>query len=819
MTRTDIESYISGKGLRVWSKKYDEIRVDCPFCDPPDAKGHLYISVDGLFMCHRCSASGNFYQFQERLGDRPSSKYQPQWSNTINRILEDATRFYSDQLTTEIRHYLNNRLISDDAIGKCRLGYAGGSGLKNHLADKCHTTQQMNNAGLIRDDGSEYFRRNIVIPYMSHGKITLLRGRTNPFSDSKKAYFPLPNTEVQLYNRDVLCRDHDAIIITEGEFDCIVLSQHGYAAVGVPGANIFSEDWSPMFDRVGNIYCCFDGDEKGRQGAMRVAHILGPMTLIVEMPEGQDVTDFFVSGKNAIEFQALLDRAKNLLDIEIDSVAALPENLRLSKLSDIIPMLTGLPPIESRHYRSVLSNKLGVGMKVIDAGLIQHRKALEKAAAQTEPDKKEVFTDDEKARAQKLLEDPRLLERLLDDLEAIGCIGEDDNKLIVCLTLVSRVLDEPISLIVKGESSGRKSHIVEKVAQFFPREEILDFTTISPKALFHRQEPLSHKALIVYERPGGEDADYSIRSLQSEKKLKISITVKNPATGDFEAHDKEIPGPVAYIETTTQTHIHLENETRCFEIFIDESEEQTKRIHRSQREAYSGHTGHELPDLRVWHAAQTLLMPKPVFIPYIDHIRFPTKPLRVRRDFPRFLSLIAVSAILHQYQRKKQTIDGLEYVVADLADYGVAYTLADSILRQTVKSLTPKAEELIRFIATYVEDDPAALYTLAEIAGTIGWKKETVKKHHKNCVSEGLVECVEGRQGVAHKFSFVRLPAENSGLLISPEELKRLITESQMNPVRPGQKGTVRVNPINDSSLTSPETPDQPEAGGRNENA
>ncbi len=178
-----------------------------------------------------------------------------------------------------------------------------------------------------------------------------------------------------------------------------------------------------------------------------------------------------------------------------------------------------------------------------------------------------------------------------------------------------------------------------------------------------------------------------------------------------------------------------------------------------------------------------------------------------------------MSAILHQFQREKQTIEGTEYVVADMADYGIAYSLADSILRQTIKSLTPKAEELIRFIAGYVEGKRDVDYTLTDIAGGIGWKKNAVKKHHKNCVSEGLVECVEGRQGVLHKFRFVRLPDENTSLLIPPDELKRLMTDDQANPVRPGQNGMARVNPINDGSLTPPETPDQPETGERNENA
>jgi len=67
----------------------------------------------------------------------------------------------------------------------------------------------------------------------------------------------------------------------------------------------------------------------------------------------------------------------------------------------------------------------------------------------------------------------------------------------------------------------------------------------------------------------------------------------------------------------------------------------------------------------------------------------------VRRDFPRFLAFIEVSAILHQCQREKKKIDGADYLVANEDDYAIAYNLASTILQQTIKQISPKAEELV----------------------------------------------------------------------------------------------------------------------------
>ena len=73
--------------------------------------------------------------------------------------------------------------------------------------------------------------------------------------------------------------------------------------------------------------------------------------------------------------------------------------------------------------------------------------------------------------------------------------------------------------------------------------------------------------------------------LQSKQKLKQAVTIKDPVTGQFKAEFMEVEGPIAYLETTTSSKINLENATRSFELHLDESEEQTRRIQAAQRRA------------------------------------------------------------------------------------------------------------------------------------------------------------------------------------------------------------------------------------------
>jgi hypothetical protein len=53
---------------------------------------------------------------------------------------------------------------------------------------------------------------------------------------------------------------------------------------------------------------------------------------------------------------------------------------------------------------------------------------------------------------------------------------------------------------------------VETVSAFFPAGEIYQFTRLTANVSFYTKKNFSHKMLIIMERAGSEDSDYSIRS-------------------------------------------------------------------------------------------------------------------------------------------------------------------------------------------------------------------------------------------------------------------------------------------------------------------
>ena len=120
-----------------------------------------------------------------------------------------------------------------------------------------------------------------------------------------------------------------------------------------------------------------------------------------------------------------------------------------------------------------------------------------------------------------LANSPRILDRFAEKLECAGVVGETRAAKLVYLAATSRFLERPVSVAVKGPSSGGKSFTVERTLDFFPPEAYISRTAMSEKALAYSDEPLSHRMLVIYEAAGmaSDFQSYLIRSLLSEGRL------------------------------------------------------------------------------------------------------------------------------------------------------------------------------------------------------------------------------------------------------------------------------------------------------------
>ncbi len=748
----------------------DEVVFDCLFCS--DSSGHLYVNLStGLYHCKKCDTRGNGWTLAKHLGEPVSSHSTP-----VRSILDVAVAFYVGCITDDAHAYLRSRKLSDETIETYRLGLAKG-GLGEHLEAKGFSREERVASGLVDEKGRDFLYRRIVFPYIESGHVTTLRGRTMPGTQGKKV-LGLPGVETRLYCADQL-RSPGKIVVAEGEIDALTLIQAGLSAVGVPGVGILKDAWAAALARHEQVTVAFDGDVPGLEGARRVAERLGVVTRIASLPPDQDVNDLACAGRDIAD---LITQARPFVDIRIDEIEPLDATERVGPLRELIRQVAKLDRLAREHYRGVISDRLDIRKGVIDEEFEEAEKPT-LALVTREDDIPPRMSDAQRADALALLSDPDLDTRVLDALDALGCAGEETNKLMVFLAFTSRKLPDPIATSIKGESSSGKSYLVEAVAGLFPPEDLRIVSALSPKALYHLPESLAHKVLIVFERDGADDSDYAIRNMLSEKRLIFSVVEKNEA-GQMMTVDKTIEGPMAYAETTTRPLLHPENETRSFDLHMDESREQTERIvDAANRVHLAG--GRDIAVQDVFRDAQRLLEVLPVHIPYISLIEFPVEPVRVRRDRGRFLALIQARALLFQRQRERITIGGNEHVLADITDYALAFRLAEDVLANTVRQTSPKLITMWQAAADLTGRDTETEFNRAQLQDTLGWAKNTVDKHARAAVAAGFFKLESSEAGKAHTYRLGRDPEGAAVKLLSPEELQEKMSRTQPTHTHP----------------------------------
>ena len=374
---------------------------------------------------------------------------------------------------------------------------------------------------------------------------------------------------------------------------------------------------------------------------------------------------------------------------------------------------------------------------------LQRERIAKTLTPQEEP---EAMTAEEQAAALDLLRDPRLLERVLTDFEKCGAVGEETNKRVSYLAAVSRLLAKPLAIVVQSSSSAGKSSLMEAVLDFIPEEHREEYTAMTGQALFYMgQKNLKHKILAIAEQQGAEAASYPLKLLQSEGKLNIASTGKDPVSGKLVTHEYAVEGPVMLFLTTTAHEVDEELMNRCLVLAVNEDREQTQAIHQKQREAQTleGLKARTRRNkiVRLHRNAQRLLRPVDVVIECLKERRFPDAMTRTRRDHMKFLTMIQAIALLHQHQREiKTSVEEdvrLEYIEATEADVKLAWELASHVLMRSLDDVQTQTRRLLLLIDKMVTAECERLeierldyrFTRATVRQFTGWGDSQLKKH------------------------------------------------------------------------------------------
>lgn len=383
----------------------------------------------------------------------------------------------------------------------------------------------------------------------------------------------------------------------------------------------------------------------------------------------------------------------------------------------------------------------------------------------------ELSPEDEAA-ALDFLQKPDLLDRIARAYDDAGIVGEQTNLLAAYLACASRKLAKPLAVIIQSTSAAGKSTLMEAVLSFFPPEEQVKYSAMTGQSLYYLGETnLKHKILAIVEEEGAEKASYALKLLQSEGELTIASTGKDPHSGRMETQEYHVEGPVAIVFTTTSIDIDEELMNRCLVLTVDESTEQTERIHQLQREARTieGILAREKRrDIQnLLQNAQRLLRPMRIANPFARHLTFTSGRTRTRRDHEKYLTLIDTIALLHQHQREPIThnLNGreIEMLPVTLDDIEAANRIAPEVLGRSLDEIPPQTRRLLESIKSLVREKMAtekleqrySLFSRRELRDFTGWSQMQIRRHLERLLELEYLTVRGGRNGVALKYELL----------------------------------------------------------------
>ncbi len=766
------------------------------------------------------------------------------------KVLQDAVEYYHRVLLANktAQDYLRKRgIFSAELVDRFRIGYADGS-LKKLLHGE--DLEKAKAVGILADKGREVFAGYLVFPVQDEtGTIVNLYGRlvgdsagpsTGSTSSrqassgrSKPKHRYLKGTNRGVFNGKAM-KVHKEIVVVESIIDCLSMIVMGVPnCVPLYGTGGLTTDHLDLFAKhaTEEIILMMDNDQAGNEAVesiLRRVKRLGVTVSKATLPaKVTDPNDLLQKRGSYLPVERLLEARETLgmgpighsskpiaghegngnghLAIDHDGIRYTARGLRA--VTDTAMRVL----VEARSNGHAHTDKLDLYVSrsrktftghaaramnmqqaKIEEGIRTLMHAIEERRRRELEDKRQEpagykMSVEEHREALAFLKEGKLLDRLNAVIERMGYVGEDANRKLAYLVAVSSKLDSPLSLLVRSSSSAGKSELLEKVVALMPEEDVFFLSRISPQALYYMPpDSLVHKIVIVDEKHGAEEAEYSIRNLQSRKKLSMAVVMKDPSTGKAKTTIFEVLGPIAYMDGSTSTRDNPENENRCFVVYLDESAEQTDRVVRAQNRAKTLKGKKTLQGLdeevRTAKNAVRLLDPLRVTIPFMDKVTFPTEYLRARRDNLRFLNLIETIAFLHQHQRDKKLDPAFgAYIEATRDDYRTAYELVRSTVGATYGDIPRSARLVLEGVRAAVaaqadkEGVPAMEYefTRRQVRGWLHLSQDQVKRSLRTLVDLEYVRVVSGRNGSRYVYRLGESDEERSVIegITSPEEL------------------------------------------------
>lgn len=443
----------------------------CPFHQEKTPSFAVH-PVKQIFHCFGCGVGGDVFKFVMLIENLPfpealrrvAEKVGVHLAETAGdetydansklraallKIHEIAAKFFAAQLGGTVegrlaRAYLADRGMTDEVVGRFRLGYApgDGQGLTRHLTGAGFEASVLDKSGLVLFDAErqrpyDRFRRRIIFPIANEsGKVVAFAGRA--LGDEQPKYLNSPETAIYtksrlLYHLDragQAIRKLDYAILVEGYMDCITVAASGVENVVASCGTSLTEGQIRLLARYSRrVVVNYDPDSAGMAATERSLVLLlegGFEAKVLALPGGLD-PDAFIRKQGAAGYRELLAKAPTYLDYLTERAVTThdvgtPEG-KVAAANAVLPYLVKVP---NPMLRAELAGRLAERLR-LDERLL--RDELRRAAGEGRGEvrvREDVSADANHALKQLLracLESEEVADALLPELVESGAVA------------------------------------------------------------------------------------------------------------------------------------------------------------------------------------------------------------------------------------------------------------------------------------------------------------------------------------------------------------------------------------------------------------
>lgn len=342
------------------------------------------------------------------------------------------------------------------------------------------------------------------------------------------------------------------------------------------------------------------------------------------------------------------------------------------------------------------------------------------------------------------------------DLLNLGYVADSTMAGSLLISHGSILLAKSSGFIFYGASGSGKTDGILKASRMLPPERVMNLTAISDRALFYMGDIRGKYIILGEVAPTklGEDDPRQMawRQLLSENKLTLQSVEKGEG-GKNVAVLRVTDGPAVIVAATTneQTAWNDEFANRQSWVRADDSQSATNLIVSltAERAQKPWKVSENEQILKKWQTFYRLLKPLEVAIPFAGIIKPNLQHVTVRRLFSLLLVYISVSALLYQAQRQKKSMNGQDYLFAELRDYQVAFDLLHANAPRVLDTVSNSAVSSFELLQPKLAERAC---TAGDIAQILNQSLTTTRRHICELVEAGLL-VQDGRVGKSNLFS------------------------------------------------------------------